>query len=541
VAGERVFVFSTSGELSCHALEDGALLWRVDLAARHGVDPQYYGFSASPVVHDGTLLVAADRLVALDPATGETRWASEPLQAQYATPAALVIGGAARLAVFGQDALHLVDPADGGALAAFPWHESDRLVNAATPVVVGERVFVSSGYEHGCALVEFAPDGPRALFRNKAMRNKMAGCVLVDGRIYGFDESVLKCLDLEGNERWRARGLGSGALAGGDGKLAVLSSAGELHVARATDAGFEELAVVPLFEEGVCWTPPVIAGGRLFCRNNRGTLVCRDHRAGGARVEAPPTATPAEAALPEAAALVARHLAAIGGAEAVARHPGLRVRGTYEQRSVGFVPAPFEILARAPAQRRVRIQFPPPLDEMFATDGEPGHLERVHDGRESFERNRYRGDKLYAGGEAREEALAARLAFLADAGALGAELRTRARELFDERPCLRVTATTPDGRVRTLWFEEGSGLLAGRDAEDEALVHYRDYRAFDGLSLPTSVRLFRPDGGIEEHFALESVAFEPIPDEAFARTERVEELLHERDGGERSPATSGER
>src|SRR6185503_10868347 len=215
-----------------------------------------------PVVVDGRMLLAAGRVLALDPATGETLWASEPLGAQYSTPAAFELDGAKRLAVFSQQALHLFDALAGKELAAFPWHESDRLVNAATPVVVGTRVFVSSAYEHGCALIEFAPEGPRAVFRNRAMRNKMAGCILLDGHLYGFDEAVLKCLDLAGEERWRVRGLGSGAIAGGDEKLAVLSSGGELVVARATDAAFEELTRVTLFTEGVCWTPPVIAGGR---------------------------------------------------------------------------------------------------------------------------------------------------------------------------------------------------------------------------------------------------------------------------------------
>ncbi|HEX6885230.1 MAG TPA: hypothetical protein VF530_17785, partial [Planctomycetota bacterium] len=206
-----------------------------------------------------------------------------------------------------------------------------------------------------------------------------------------------------------------------------------------------------------------------------------------------------------------------------------RLAGTYEQRAVGFVPVPFEIHAAAPDRRRVWIQLPPPLDERFAADGVPGHLVRVHDGTESFELNRYRGDKLYAAGEAREEAVAARFALAGDLGALHATLRTEARVRFDERECYRVAATTPDGRSRTLHFEVASGLLAGREAEDEALVHYRDWRAFDGLLLPASQRVFRPDGGIEEHFRIESATIEPVAEERFERSERVRELLAERE------------
>lgn len=541
LAGERVFVFSSSAVLSCHRLADGELLWRADLAERHGLDPGYYGFAGSPIVADGQLLVAAGRVLALEPASGATRWTSEPWNALYSTPVPFAIGGQRRLGVFSQDALHLLDPDTGAALAAFPWHDSDRLVNAATPIVVGESLFVSSAYDHGCALVEFGPDGPRARFKNRAMRNKMAGGILLAGHLYGFDESVLKCLDLEGNERWRVRGLGNGALSGGDGKLAILSSSGELVVARATGEAFEELARVPLFEEGVCWTPPVIAGGRIYCRNNRGRLIARDHISpdsisrdhGGTPTPGPalPVAA-ADRSLPDAEALLAKHLAAIGGAEAVAAHPARRLTGTYEQRSVGFVPAPFEILAVAPDRRRVWIQLPPPLDERFAENGEPGHIARVHDGAESFEHNAYRGDKLITDDEAREEAVAARLPFATEAGALYRALRTEARVVFDERDCFRVHATTHDGRTRFLYFECESGRLAGREAEDEALVRYRDYRAFDGLRLPTSVRAFRPEGGLEEHFRVTAVDFGPVDEARFARGPRVIELLVERDGRE---------
>jgi hypothetical protein len=275
----------------------------------------------------------------------------------------------------------------------------------------------------------------------------------------------------------------------------------------------------------VCWTPPTIAGGRLLARNNRGTLVCRDHRAIGRAAAGAPAVTRAAAELPAAEALFARHVAAIGGAGAPGKHPHVRMRGTYEQRSVGFVPVPFEILFSAPDRRRVWIQLPPPLDERFARDGVPGHLARVHDGEEVFVLNRYRGDKLETGGEAREERVAARLFAATDWRALHARAETRSRVAFDERPCYAVEATTVDGARRTLYFEVESGLLAGREAVDEALVLYRDYRAFEGWMLPTWQRVFRPEGGLEELFRVESVDFGPVPEQSFARSAAIEERI----------------
>ena len=116
-----------------------------------------------------------------------------------------------------------------------------------------------------------------------------------------------------------------------------------------------------------------------------------------------------------------------------------------------------------------------------------------------------------------------------ESAALYTSTRTVARVLFDERDCYRVEAELRDGRRRTLHFDAATGLLAGREAEDEALVVYRDYRPFDGLLLPTFERVFRPDGGIEETLRVETVTFETPPEGCFARGERVEALLSERE------------
>jgi outer membrane protein assembly factor BamB len=534
VAEGRVHVSTSSGEVVCLRAEDGEPVWRVNLATEHELDPGYYGFASSPLVADGSLYVGFDRAFALEAATGALLWRSEPLLALYSTPARTTHAGVPAVAIFSQNGLSVLARADGAVRASFPFKKDERRVNGATPVVVGERLFVSSAYEHGCALVEFPPEGARAVWEHKLMRNKMAGCVLVDGALYGFDESVLKCLDLEGAERWRVRGLGNGALSGGDGKLAILSSGGELVVARADAGEFQELARTVLFDEGVCWTPPTIAGGRILARNNRGTLVCRDHRAerrADAPLAAATTAATTTAELPTAAKLLARHLEAIGGAAALARHPSIHLAGTYEQRSVGFVPAPYEVRWAAPDRRRVEIQFPPPLDQRFAKDGVPGRYARVCDGAAAFELNPYRGDKLLGPAEEQEERAGARLGFAGETDALYTSLETVARVPFDERDCWRVLATTRDGRRRTLHFDAATGLLAGREAEDEALVVYRDYRAFDGLLLPTFERVFRPDGGLEETFRVERVTFEPAPEGCFARSAKIEELFAERAAG----------
>jgi outer membrane protein assembly factor BamB len=504
VDGEHVFVSEREGTIACYQSGTGRLVWHKDLSLLLDVDPGMYGFSGSPLVLGELVIVHANRVVALAKQSGDLAWVTGELQAVYSTPLAFTLAGETRLASFGQLALSLLDPADGGVLAAFPWQKDPRVVCCASPVVVGERLFVSSAYEHGCALLDFSGGAARAVWENRSMRSKMAGCVLVDGYLYGFDESLLKCLDLEGNERWRVRGLGNGALSGGDGKLAILSSRGELIVAQASPEAFRELAREKLFEDGVCWTPPVIADGFLYCRNNHGTLVCRDHRTAAPSAADPggpaPSATPSEA-LPAASDLLARHLELVGGREAVLGLRSLRVSGRYENRSQGFVPVPFESVWLAPDRLIVLIEDVPPRRIVHR---------RVCDGGRAY-RLDPRGElEPYPEARQRELCDAADLHAVADPTRSYRVLRTTGLVTFAERPCYRVEAETAGGSRRWLYFDAASGFLAGREGEHEALVILDDYREFGGLWLATRERSFDPEGGIEELFRTETVELDTV-------------------------------
>lgn len=166
---------------------------------------------------------------------------------------------------------------DGAELAFTPW-ETQYKVNAMTPVVLDQRVFISSGYDRGCALIDFSGASPKVAWENKGMRNQMSGSVPWQGHLYGFDDKVLKCIDLEGQELWRERGLGQGALSIADGRLLVLSEDGELIVAEASSAAYRELARTKVFDGGICWTVPVLSAGVVYARNHAGELAALDHR-----------------------------------------------------------------------------------------------------------------------------------------------------------------------------------------------------------------------------------------------------------------------
>jgi len=100
-------------------------------------------------------------------------------------------------------------------------------VNATTPIIQGDEIFLSTGYGYGCALLKASTSGATEIWRNKNMRNHVNSCVRVDGFLYGYDDSELKCLDWKsGAVKWGTRAYGKGSLIEADGKLILYGQSG---------------------------------------------------------------------------------------------------------------------------------------------------------------------------------------------------------------------------------------------------------------------------------------------------------------------------
>ena len=168
----------------------------------------------------------------------------------------------------------------GQVIWKLPWKTSYD-INAADPIILGDTVFVSSGYNKGCALFRIGPDGLTEIWQNKNMRNHINSSVLWQGYIYGFDGQAggggkLVCIDSEtGQTKWSQGGMDTGSLCLADGKLIILSERGKLVIAEASPEAFKELTSAQILT-GKCWTVPVLSHGRLYARNAAGDLVCID-------------------------------------------------------------------------------------------------------------------------------------------------------------------------------------------------------------------------------------------------------------------------
>lgn len=286
VRGGKVFTYSKHGWLHCNDAATGKLIWERDLVAEAGLDgPPEWGFACSPYfLNDDTLLIEAGATFALDPATGAVRWKGQRFTPAYGTPKAFETDGRKLIAVMKTEGLAVLEAATGKTVATTAWKTAFD-TTATTPIIHGRQIFISTGYDRGCALFELAGDQLKKTYENKALCDHMNNSVLIDGYLYGFDGTAHRgrptefvCLELAtGKEKWRVppdAGLGCGSLtATADGTLLILSERGELLTANATPAGFMPGARHHVLG-GRCWTVPVLSDGRIYCRNARGDLVC---------------------------------------------------------------------------------------------------------------------------------------------------------------------------------------------------------------------------------------------------------------------------
>jgi outer membrane protein assembly factor BamB len=282
-----VFALGARGTLAALDAESGEPRWRIGLLEKLGARNLTWGLTGSPLLESGRLIVQIGEsdhpVVALKPATGEVLWRSGAGGlaglAGYSTPYAITHAGRRQVVVFLGKGVVGLDPESGKTLWSYAW-ETSYDANAAAPIYQDGRLFISSGYNRGCALLELpqAEGGrPGEAWMNLVLKNKFSSSVLHQGYLYGFDENRLKCVEFRsGKESWRQGGLGHGTVLIADGQLIILGDQGDLALARATPQGYQETARAPgVLRNLPAWTVPVLHGGVLFLRDLREAVALR--------------------------------------------------------------------------------------------------------------------------------------------------------------------------------------------------------------------------------------------------------------------------
>jgi outer membrane protein assembly factor BamB len=275
--GDSIYIQSRNGDLRCVALADGKEKWKKNLTSDFQAQNLKWGFSASVLIDGESLFVNAGKAgLCLNKKTGAKIWSSGPGTGGYAVPVLYTAQGRKNVAIFGQKEIYGVDAATGKEIWSFPW-ETAYDINAADPIVSGDIIFFTSGYNHGCAALNIAGGKVAKLWENKTLKSQFSSTVLIDGHVYGVDGNAgkgdLVCVQLsDGAEKWRQK-VGFGSLIVAAGKIICLNESGTIIVAEAVPTGYKEIASAKNVLSKTCWTAPVLSGGLLYCRNNKGDLV----------------------------------------------------------------------------------------------------------------------------------------------------------------------------------------------------------------------------------------------------------------------------
>jgi outer membrane protein assembly factor BamB len=261
----------------------------VDTQKQYGTPKGFFGVACSPLVESNAVLVNIGGkngagIIALDKSTGKLLWKATDAEASYSSPTPATINGKRYVFFFNREGLAALNPADGKVYFEFPWRPGiSASVNAATPLIMGDLIFLSTSYGRGATVLRFKESGPEQLWaEDDVLSNHYATSVHKDGFLYGFDgrqESGprLRCVELKtGKVRWTQEGLGAGTISLADGNLIVVTERGQIISAPATPDAFKATSRAQVMPFGVR-AYPALANGYLYARAKT-ELFCFDLR-----------------------------------------------------------------------------------------------------------------------------------------------------------------------------------------------------------------------------------------------------------------------
>ena len=287
LSGGRIYTFGATGLLNALDASTGAVIWSRNVATDRHASVPTWGFASSPLVVDDTVVVAAGgKLVAYAAATGKPRWFGPAHGGGYSSPHQATIGGVPQVLLLSTAGATSVAPASGKVLWEHAWTGTTIVQPMMTPE--GD-VLISTGGPSGglgtrrLAVVQRAGGwSVEERWTSRALKPYFNDCVVHKGHAFGFDGSVLACIDLKDGERkWKGGRYGNGQLVllADQDLLLVLSEHGEVALVAATAGEFKELARFPAIK-GKTWNHPVLAGDVLLVRNSEEMAAFRVSLAG---------------------------------------------------------------------------------------------------------------------------------------------------------------------------------------------------------------------------------------------------------------------
>jgi len=275
---DRVYVLTENGDLACLRLQDGSPIWRKNILREFAASNPHWMISESPLIDGDRVIVSPGGknagMVALNKLTGSRIWVTGDLsdEAAYSSPILVEVGGIRTILNFTSQGAVGVRAADGKLMFRYD-RAANGTANCATPVYADNRVFFSSAYGTGGALLKLRAEGGMVkadeAYFTREMMNHHGGMILVNGYLYGFSNSILTCLEFAtGKKQWSHRSVGKGSLTYADGMLYLVGEDHVVGLAEANPSAYVERGRFQIEDLGrPSWAHPVIAGGQLFVRN----------------------------------------------------------------------------------------------------------------------------------------------------------------------------------------------------------------------------------------------------------------------------------
>jgi outer membrane protein assembly factor BamB len=275
VRNGRVYTMGATGLVNALDAGGGAVVWSRNAANDTGAQIPGWGFAGSPLVLDDLAIVAASgRLVAYDVATGQPRWVRQTRGGGYSSPHFVTIDGVAQIVLLSGGGATGVAPSDGTLLWEHSWQQGVGIVQ---PAVAAEHdVLIAAGDAMGgLGLQRLAVTHGSGQWTveerwtSRGLKPYFNDFVLHKGHAFGFDGSILSCIDLaDGTRKWKGGRYGHGQLVllADQDVLLVLSEDGGLALVGAAPDRFTELARLQALE-GKTWNHPVLVGNILLVRN----------------------------------------------------------------------------------------------------------------------------------------------------------------------------------------------------------------------------------------------------------------------------------
>lgn len=271
LANGRLYTLGATGILNVLDAKTGAVVWTRNVAAETSTQTPVWGFSGSPLVMDGLVIVAASgQLVAYDAATGNRRWVGPNAGGSYSSPQAVAIGGVIQVLLMSGSGVTSISPADGKQLWQHTWPGN----SIVQPALNNDGDLLITSQEYGARRLALTHNGngwtATERWTSNALKPYFNDFVIHNGHAFGFDGRILSCIDLkDGQRKWKGGRYGNGQLVllADQDLLLVLSEEGEMVLVRATPDQFTEIAKLPAIQ-GKTWNHPVLVRDVLLVRNS---------------------------------------------------------------------------------------------------------------------------------------------------------------------------------------------------------------------------------------------------------------------------------